>query len=173
MSFSIRAIIRAFVAPNHHLSCTTRIWQAGLAELWKRGEGYHESGAFLLGIRTGMRRRVERFVYYDDLDPDCLKAGIVVFDGAYYGRLWELCRELRLEVVADVHTHPGGVCQSMSDRQNPMIAVPGHIAIIVPNLARQAVSARELGIYEYLGNHWWHDHTGILAQRFFYIGRWG
>lgn len=173
MSFSLRAIIRAFAAPEHRLSCSFRLWNEGLRELRQRGEDAHESGAFLLGIEHKGRRRVTRFVYYDDLDPHALDSGIVVFDGAGYGRLWKLCRETGLTVVADVHTHGAVARQSATDRANPMIATPGHVAIVVPDLARRHVTPSEVGVYEYQGQHRWREHTGTAAARYFYVGFWG
>jgi proteasome lid subunit RPN8/RPN11 len=173
MTFSMRAVIRACVAPDHQLSCSARLWRAGLQELAQRGEGKRESGAFLLGERWRSRRRIRRFVCYDDLDPCCLETGIVVFDGAGYGPLWQLCRETGLDVVADVHTHPGLAQQSDADRRHPMVATAGHIAIIVPWFAERVVTPADLGVYEYRGQHSWTDHSGQDARRFFYIGIWG
>jgi len=173
MIFSVRALIRGLVAPDHQISCSTGLWQAGLAELNRRGAGQRESGAFLLGQRNGERREIRRFVYYDDLDPHCLDVGIVVFDGAGYGPLWALCRGTGLAVVGDVNTNPDEARQSITDRKNPMVAVPGHIAIIVPELARRPVRTHELGVYEYMGEHRWREYCGMKAGRFFYIGHWG
>ena len=107
MTFSIRAIIRALAAPRHRLSCPKKVWQSGIAEIASRGEGRHESGAFLLGYRDGLRGRVVQFAYYDDFDPNCLDSGIVVFDGTGFGPLWQLCRETGLDVLGDLHTHGG------------------------------------------------------------------
>ena len=135
-----------------------------------------ESGAFLLGkraVRAGAeRRRVCRFAYYDDLDPNCLDSGIVIFDGGGFGLLWRLCRETGLEVVADVHTHPGIARQSDADRRHPMIALAGHFALILPHFAERVPASGELGLYEYAGAHQWRDHSGPLAARVFYTGRW-
>jgi hypothetical protein len=174
MSFSIRATIRALAAPRHRLSCPANVWRAGLVELGRRGEGRHESGAFLLGHQRGERRSVVEFVYYDDLDPHCLDTGIVEFDGAGYGPLWQRCNEMGLRVVADVHTH-GATCarQSTLDRDNPMIAKAGHIALIVPEFAQRVVGPAQLGVYEYRGQHRWHDRSGRQAAAFFYVGVWG
>lgn len=173
MNFSIRRTIRALAAPNHRLSCSSRLWSAGLEELRHRGRGWRESGAFLLGHNDGKRRTVRRFVYYDDLDPNCLDTGVIVFDGTGYPPLWQTCRETGLKVVADVHTHPGLAEQSPTDRVNPMLARPGHTALIVPNLAQRKVRPLELGIYEYEGNHNWRDYSGRKADEFLYIGIWG
>ncbi len=173
MIFSIRTTIRGLLAPKHRLSCSSKLWRDGLMELNLRGGGHRESGAFLFGKRYGDQRVIMDFAFYDDLDPHCLDTGIVVFDGTYYSRLWQLCRERRQEVVADVHTHGGRARQSPDDRANPMIAKPGHIALIVPGFAQHAVRASELGIYQYKGGHCWHDYSGQAASAFFYIGLWG
>ena len=173
MTFSIQATIRAFAAPRHQLSCPRGVWQQGLAEVARRGAGRYESGAFLLGHRTGLRGRVVQFAYYDDFDPFCLDSGIVVLDGSVFGPLWELCRQTELRVLADLHTHGGSgrARQSPLDRENPMIAQPGHVALIVPNFAAD-FAMRDVGVYEYLGSHRWRDHSGARAGRFFYTGVW-
>ena len=173
MTFSIPAIIRAFVAPRHKIFCSRKLWNQSLGELYRRGKGQGESGAFLLGHINGDKRQITRFVFYDDVETNCLDSGIVIFTGAGYGLLWKICRESGLQVVADVHTHPGLALQSGSDRDNPMIATPGHLALIIPNLAERPPEISELGIYEYLGAHHWIDHSGRKAANVFYIGYWG
>lgn len=173
MTFSIRRTIRGFVAPEHRLSCAAQLWRTGLQELQRRTEGVHESGAFLLGEREGERRTIKRFVYYDDLDARALESGIVVFDGAGYGPLWQLCRDTGLSVVADVHVHGGAARQSAADRDNPMVATPGHVALIVPDFAERVFGPQELGVYEYQSEHRWRDWSGAQAAQFFYVGFWG
>lgn len=173
MTFSIRKIIRAFAAPKHQLSCSNDVWNEGIAELRRRTEGWHESGAFLLGTNDGKRRRIEKFVYYDDLDPHALDTGIVIFYGAGYGALWEMCRNENLTVVGDIHVHPKEARQSESDRTNPMIARKSHIALIAPDLLSRECAARHLGIYKYEGGYRWNYWAGTQAEAFFYIGYWG
>lgn len=173
MNFSLRTIIQGLVAPKCQLSCSTKIWAEGLAELRRRGRGRHESGAFLLGTENKGTCRVEQFVYYDDLDPRCLDTGIVIFDGIWFGPLWQLCRDTGLRVVADVHTHGGAPIQSNADRMHPMIATTGHIALIVPNFAASGVQVGGLGIYKYKGAHAWENISVNQANKFFYVGMWG
>lgn len=173
MTCSIRATIRALVAPRHSLSCSRSIWRKGLVELKRRGEGRHESGAFLLGYIISGRRAITDFVYYDDLDPRCLDAGGVIIDGTAYGMLWKYCRKTGLQVIGDVHTHPGRPWQSPTDQKNPMIGNTGHIALIVPDYAERLVGSADLGIYEYRGEHQWKEYLGMAANKFFYIGLWG
>ena len=172
MSISIRRTIRALVAPEHCLSCPPRLWRELLVELCRRGEERRESGAFLLGKEHGGRQSVERVMYYDDLDPRCLDHGIIEFDGAGYDPLWRLCGDAGLRVVADVHTHPGKPFQSEADRTSPMVAQAGHVALIVPDFAKNMAHPSQLGIYQYCGQHRWHDRSGPRADRFLYIGFW-
>jgi len=172
MSFSIKATIRAFVAPDHRLSCPSRLWQQVLSQLDRRTENRHESGVFLLGVRDGERREVREAVYYDDLDPDACASGACVLQGDAFAKLWAVCRSKSLTVVADAHTHPHEAFQSSADRTNPMVAREGHIAIIIPNFAKRPLRLLELGIYEYTGQHEWLDRRVRNAPGYFYTGFW-
>jgi proteasome lid subunit RPN8/RPN11 len=139
------------------------IWDDLIAELAKRGRGTRESGAFLLGSRD--RRVVSLVVYYDDLDPDCLTGGISL-DGRCYGRLWQQCRDARVRVLADIHTHPGAsVGQSTTDREYPMVATGGHVGLIVPRFAQGEPQARDVGFHVYLGEDGWRSWFGRAAAR--------
>lgn len=172
MTFSIKAIIRAFVAPNHCISCPPRVWDELLMELDRRGGRRHEAGAFLLGTISGHRRQIVDVVFYDDLDAAAYSSGVCVLHGDAFSRLWGICRQRDLTVVADVHTHPEGAGQSKSDKTNPMVARAGHVAFIVPNFSRPPLSMSELGIYQYRGDHQWTDKSGRQWSRFFYSGMW-
>jgi hypothetical protein len=148
------------------------LWRQVLSELERRTERQHESGAFLLGVHIGGRREIQDAVYYDDLDPAACASGVCVLHGDAFARLWSICRTRKLTVVADAHTHPQEAFQSSSDRTNPMVARDGHIAIIVPNFARPPVRFRELGIYEYTGQHEWLDRRVSKTPGYFYTGFW-
>lgn len=147
-------------APRPRLSMDAALWGELLENLRERGGGVRESGAFLLGLGDGARRTARRIVLYDDLDPNCLNEGYVRFDGHHYGRLWEMCAQESLSVVADVHTHPYGPGQSHSDKMHPMVSIPGHIALIVPNYAQGELSAADVGVYVYRGRYRWTAYRG-------------
>lgn len=137
------------------------LWREILAELHTRGAGIRESGAFLLAeCSVGQPSPsgtpvVVAAAYYDDLDAACLTGGITM-SGAAYDRLWQRCREEGLRVVADIHTHPGDwVDQSHIDKANPMMALAGHIAVIVGNFADPTRGAVRVGVHRYSGNGEW------------------
>lgn len=146
------------------------LWDELTAELHRRTEDRHESGAFILGRKDETGRTASAVVYYDDLDPDAYVSGICVLHADAFSRLWDKCGEVGLGVVADAHVHPFGTRQSPSDRQNPMIARAGHIAIILPRMARPPVRRWAVGIYEYLGDHQWRPHGGCGGSRVLKIG---
>jgi proteasome lid subunit RPN8/RPN11 len=172
MISSIIATIRAWRAPEHRLSCSFRSWRELVRELDRRGKRRHEAGAFLLGTTQSNRHEVKDIVFYDDLDPDAYASGVCVLYGDAFAKLWTLCRERELSVVADVHTHPGAGFQSYADRTNPMVARKGHIAIILPDFARWPVDSSQTGIFEYCGDHTWIDRSPARAPTFFYTGFW-
>jgi proteasome lid subunit RPN8/RPN11 len=157
MAFSLQTVLHAARGKPPRLVCAPQVWHRGVDELRRRADGRRESGAFLLGKVEGRVRRIEEFLFYDDIDPTCFARGIVEFDGRKLGAVWQRCRDSGRTVVADVHVHPGHYGQSPSDQRNPIIAEAGHLAVIIPNYARGARLPRQLGIYEYLGSYRWRD----------------
>jgi hypothetical protein len=158
MPFSIATLARAAFGPPPELLCARGVWDQGVAELRRRAGGRRESGAFLLGSK-GRARRIEEFIFYDDVDAGALRTGMVNIDGRKLGNLWAHCRATGREVVADVHVHPGAHHQSRSDQENPVMAEVGHIAIILPDFAERATYPGGIGVFEYLGGRRWRDRS--------------
>lgn len=131
------------------------LWSGLCRDLHARTEGVHESGAFLLGQVAADGRHVEQVVYYDQLDPRAYASGVCILHAASFGPLWDLCARTGRQVVADIHVHEFEAWQSRADRDNPMIASRGHLALIVPNFARPPVRLQDLGVFEYQGAHRW------------------
>ena len=158
MAFSIATLARWIKGVPPELICSKRVWDSGIAELRRRADGRRESGAFLLGSYENVRK-VKRFVFYDDIDPNALRTGVIHIDGRTLGSLWSICRVSGYSVVADVHLHPAGFGQSESDRENPIIAEVGHIALIVPYFALRETNPEGIGVYEYIGSYRWRNRS--------------
>jgi proteasome lid subunit RPN8/RPN11 len=140
-------------------------WRELNAQLAARGAGRRESGAFLLGRRRGRRPRITHIVYFDDLEPESLN-GAVHLTTTAYTRLWAMCHDFDVEVLADVHTHPSGfIEQSHIDQDNPLIAQRGHLAIIIGHYAQQRAGLSDVGIFEYAGDDGWDTRTGAVSHR--------
>jgi len=141
------------------------LWTRAILQLRKRSAGCRESGAFLLGQENGAR--VSAFICYDDLDPRAYQHGAIAFHDAGYAALWRQCRERKLQVLADIHTHPGAsTLQSPTDQRNPMIPTVGYTAMILPNFGRTPWwTLKDVGVYEYLGNFKWRTHPPSAPRR--------
>lgn len=156
---------KAATMPASLLEVPASLWAELMAHLRAQGAGVRESGAFLLGRKTDAGRVVLRFVPYEQLQPDAFSNDYVALKADSFAKLWEVCRAAGMTVVADVHTHPLGPGQSRSDRMNPMVALKGHIALIVPRFAEGNPRPRDLGFYVYQGNHQWASYSGSDVGR--------
>lgn len=134
------------------------VWSALMADLRLRGRAFRESGAFLLGKADEAGKVVHEWLPYDELDPASLHFEYVRLGTNAFPKLWAECEVRRLQVVADVHTHPRGPRQSRSDRTSPMISLAGHIALIVPNFAKGNVQPSDVSVNVYLGGGAWQSY---------------
>ncbi len=144
------------------LRLSRALWTELTCELHRRTEGSHESGAFLMGRKVGTEREATAVIYYDQLDPRAYDTGVCMLHADAFGRLWDQCAALGLSVVADVHVHALQARQSRADKENPMIARPGHLALIFPLMALPPVRRWSVGVYEYLGDHQWRSQSLFL-----------
>jgi hypothetical protein len=155
------------VGTDNLLTIRRHIWWEMMRQLKTRGRGVRESGAFLLGHRTSGRSVVKAFICYDDVDPNALETGIVIIQSYGFKRLWAICRERGLEVVADAHTHGDDAPrQSSTDKRNPVIAENGHIALIIPSFAHiSPFGFGRTAVYEYVGGYEWRNWTTTREDR--------
>lgn len=153
-------IILASDVPLKVIQVPLFLWARTISDLRRRGKGVQESGAFLLGRQRGSAAKVIQYICHDDLDPDAYQGGAILFHAVGYAALWRCCREQNLQLLCDVHTHPGAnVAQSKIDREHPMFPMTGHTAMIVPNFANASRwSLQTVGVYEYLGNFQWRTY---------------
>jgi len=158
----LTSIARLFARPPE-LAIPAPLWTELLVGLGARGRDVRESGAFLLGP-PGNPRRVSAIVFYDEIDPRAFDTGIIVINGACMADLWAICRRSKLAVIADVHTHPGAAWQSESDRRHPMIAQPGHVAMILPDFAAEPMRHKAIGLYRYRGDFEWDRLTSRFLR---------
>jgi len=146
---------RRLKIPKPKLKISVKIWNSLVTTLRSRGEGCRESAAFLLGHCHPRHRECIGFIPHDELDPHCLRWGAIDFDGVHYHELWEICKERKCDVVADIHTHPYREFISDIDRQNPAVGKRGHISLIVPFYAMCGTDPSAIGIYQFLGGVDW------------------
>jgi proteasome lid subunit RPN8/RPN11 len=151
----------------HRLEVAAWLWRELMQSLRQRGRGLRESGAFLLGERLQLQSRsvLRNWVQYEDLDPACEEHEIIRLSTDAFPRLWDTCDRLKLQVIGDIHTHPGGPRQSESDRAHPMMAIAGHLALIAPHFALGEVKPRSVSLNVYQGKQKWRSYLGWRAAR--------
>lgn len=137
------------------LEMPAAMFDALVADLAAAGQGRRESGAFLFGHLEPRRRVVEYRMYCEIAPESARRESYVTLTGAELARAWDHARSTRLHVIADVHTHPEGPAQSRSDRAHPIVAVPGHVALIVPWFALKRPQPVDLGVHVFLGGGRW------------------
>ena len=163
---SIGRWIRLIWPRSPKIEFDAALWLNMVDELGKRSlNGSRESGAFLLVPKDQFANYVTNVAYYDDLDPKCLNGNIHVTPVAF-GRLSDICEDENLRVIADVHTHPStAIRQSCTDRDNPMFAIDGHFALILPDYGTRRIEQCEVGVHQYLGEQGWSSWVGRKANR--------
>jgi len=167
MNSSTATNIKECEKPAEVLLMPVILWWRLLRDLRRRGGGVRESGAFLLGRRTSGRAKVLAYALYDDLEPTALDTGIVILRSGGFKALWKRCRELRMDVVADTHTHGDKHPQQSSiDKAHPLITTAGQISLILPSFARTlGWKFRNVAVCEYTGNYSWRDWSGKQRKR--------
>jgi hypothetical protein len=161
MAWFLSRLLGWLTGPPPRLRCDRALWRSGVSQLALRTlGGRRESGAYLLGTPLPDRsRRILEFVFYDDIDPRALETGEVTIRQTALPRLWAHCRARGYGVVADIHVHPGSCRQSPSDQANPVMPRAGHLAMILPDFAQGATEPGGIGLYEFLGEGRWADHS--------------
>lgn len=134
-------------------------------ELAASGRGVKESGAFLLGTNDGRIRKASSYLMYETIAP--VSSGehdYVALTALEMAAAWDHCYRVGLEVVADVHTHPLGPAQSLSDRAHPIVSVAGHVALIVPQFGMRDPTPADLGVHVFHGDGRWMSMFGEQAR---------
>jgi proteasome lid subunit RPN8/RPN11 len=149
-------------------------WAMIIFDLRRRGGGVRESGAFLLGREDRDPARVTSYICYDDVDPAAYQEGAIAFHASGCAALWRHCKEKQLDLLVDVHTHPGrDVRQSSIDERHPMIPIVGHTAMIVPSYANTGWwSLKAVGVYEYIGGFNWRTYPASARGRRVKLSLW-
>jgi proteasome lid subunit RPN8/RPN11 len=131
------------------------VWSALMANLRLQGKGRRESGAFLLARNEKGDDVVRTWLSYSQIAPESLNYAYIRLEPEAFASLADWCSHYGVKVVADIHTHPFGPCQSLSDRANPMISFPGHVALIVPWFAQRNPQPRHVSFNVYQGDGRW------------------
>lgn len=152
--------------PRHLLKVPRALYANLIADLARSGAGVAESGAFLLGFLDGDERRVDGYLPYEAIAAQGRRRHAYIdFTAQEMAQAWDYCYRHKVHVVADVHTHPNGPAQSLSDRAHPIVSLAGHVALIVPHFALRNPQPADLGVHQFLGGGRWRSLFSADAAR--------
>lgn len=148
------------------LEMNRTIYNALITDLANSGHGIKESGAFLLGHIDEHKRQISSYLMYDIVATESShKHAYVAFTAEEMAIAWEHCYTTGLQVLADIHTHPMGPSQSITDRAHPIVSVAGHVALIVPYFAMRKPEPIDLGVHVFEGAGRWRSMFGQAAHK--------
>lgn len=138
------------------LHITRSLWNETTHGLAKRGSNLRESACIWAGTRDEKTWKVTEIVYLDDLHGTKSTRRYHSTSREALSQLFEILRSKKLQIIADVHTHPSiWVDMSLLDMENPIEHRIGLLAFIIPNLAKPPVIIEKLGVHEYIGQCKW------------------
>lgn len=81
--------------------------------------------------------------------------GSVFVDAGEYGNCGRLARKAGLQILAQVHSHPGSCCHH-SDGDDMLIVMPfeGMLSLVMPHYGRRATPLNEWGVHQRRGRTW-------------------
>lgn len=142
------------------------LWRSTWAGLRARGRGVRESACVWVGTRSGMLERARDVIFLDDLPGTMGHALQHRTSREAVAALLTRARELQLEIVADIHTHPSDwVDLSIVDQEHPIEYRIGLLALVFPNFAAGPTQLSRTGVHEYLGESRWKTLTGRAVHQ--------
>jgi len=145
------------------LRCRRQIWDAGVQQLAKRTlGGRRESGAYLLGRPRSDGSRTFLNLFSTTIsDEEALATGIVTIRQTALPRLLGSFAVRAVTASSpDVHVHPYGLRpKAESDQANPSHAAHRPYRAILPEFAHGNPRPGSIGMYEFLGNETWDEHS--------------
>lgn len=105
----------------------------------------HEGIAYLLGLTNG-----DSTVIVAAIRPEShTTVGSFNVSPVAMARVVRTTNNVGLQVVGQVHTHPGSAYHSGGDDDGARIAYDGYVSIVVPGYGRELPSLRGAAIYSY------------------------
>ena len=132
-----------------------RLWTETIDGLRKRSKG-REAACIWAGSRRSGVQEVKKVFFLDDL------VGVKGFARRHnvsrnaINQLFEMLRDKKLSIIADLHTHPGTwVGLSEVDMSHPLEYRIGIIMAVIPYYAAVPIEIENIGVHEYCGNGRW------------------
>jgi proteasome lid subunit RPN8/RPN11 len=135
-----------------------------LACLYKEGRKHREAVALWAGIREGDSFYVKRTIIPVQSASSFEDGLIYVVKGEELHRISLDLFDSGMQLIAQIHSHPGEAYHSDTDDAYPIVTVAGGISIVVPNFATGGLKLSEWAIYRFIPDRGWTPLSLILKQ---------
>jgi proteasome lid subunit RPN8/RPN11 len=145
---------------------TAALWRATWEGLHERGGGEREAACVWAGSREGAVEAAQEIVFLDDLPGTVGRRLQHRTSREAVAEMLARTRQLGLDIVADIHTHPESwVGLSPVDQEHPIEYRIGLLALVLPNFGAGVPDLRLAGVHEYLGGGRWQTFALEAALR--------
>lgn len=129
--------------------------QQAIDALYDAGRRHVEGVALFAGTRNGEVFNISRTIIPEQSAGDVEGGLLYVVKGDELHRISLELFDSGLQLIAQIHSHPGVAYHSETDDAYPIVTVVGGISIVVPNFARGGINLKEWAVYQLSINNQW------------------
>lgn len=126
-----------------------------LAWLYKAGRRNVEGVALWAGVRDGDSFIIKRTIIPEQNAGSFEDGLIYVVKGEELHRIALELFDSGMQLIAQIHSHPGEAYHSQTDDAYPIVTVKGGISVVVPNFAEGGLNLRDWAVYRFLPETAW------------------
>jgi hypothetical protein len=140
-----------------------------LAWLYKAGRRNVEGVALWAGIREGNTFFIKRTIIPQQ-DAGSIEDGLIyVVRGEELHRIALDLFDSGMQLIAQIHSHPGEAYHSKTDDAYPIVTVVGGISVVVPNFAIGGLNLKEWAVYRFMPETGWTELSQAKKETFIKI----
>lgn len=123
--------------------------------MYKMGEKEVEGVALWAGVRSNNAFHIKRTIIPEQKAGSLEEGLIYVVDGKELHRISLELFDTDMQLIAQIHSHPGEAYHSETDDAYPIVTVLGGVSVVVPNFARGGLNISEWAVYRFLPETNW------------------
>lgn len=126
-----------------------------LAWMYKAGRRHVEGVALWAGVRDGNNFHIKRTIIPEQSAGNIEDGLIYVVRGDELHRISLELFDTGMQLIAQVHSHPGEAYHSETDDAYPIVTVLGGVSVVVPNFATGGLNLKEWAVYRFMPETGW------------------
>jgi len=137
--------------------------------LYKAGTRGVEGVALFAGVREGNTFTIKRTIIPEQQAANMEGGLLYVVRGEELHRIGLEIFDAKLQLFAQIHSHPTSAYHSETDDAYPIVTVVGGVSIVVPDFARGGINLSKWAIFRLLPETGWTEMTSAEKKSYFEI----